>query len=1531
MKSLKIPLICLLASASLGLPLTACDGEIVGFPDTDTIAPAVSATTPINGAVAVATNAAIAATFTETMKADTFTTTTFALFEGATAVPGSVAYTGVTALFVPNVDLKPATKYSARILARVTDLAGNAMAADYAWTFTTGASSDTLAPLVSSTVPVAGATGVATGGFIAATFTEPMNPLTITGTTFTLRQGASAVPGNVSYSGITATFNPTTPLGVDTLYTATITTGAKDLGGNALGVDYVWAFTTGSTPDSARPTVSATVPARNATAVALNAPVTITFSESMKPSSLSTATVVVRQGATTVAGAVTSSGVTATFTASGGFAPDTAYTATVTTGATDLAGNALADDYTWTFTTGADPDTTAPLVTNTFPANGGTGITFDTTLAATFSEAMDPATITTATFTLRDGSTVVPGSVSYVGVTATFNPTAPLAGDVAYTATITTGARDAAGNALAADYSWIFTTGALADTTAPQVSATTPANGATNVAFNTPITATFSEPVDAATITTTTFALFDGATPVSSTVVYVGLTALLTPATTLKPDTLYTARILAAVTDLSGNPMTTDYVWTFTTGSTPDTTGPLVSSTTPGNGETGVAVNAPISATFSEAMNPATIGAGTFTLFAGATQIPGSVVYVGVTALFTPASVLVGNTTYTARISNTVKDLAGNSLGADYVWTFATGATADTTAPLVTSTTPGNGATAIATGSNILAAFSEAMNPTTITTVTFKLRQGVTPIVGTVSYAGVTAVFNPSAPLVANTTYNATITTGARDLAGNPMTADYEWLFTTGGAPDATAPQVSSTTPTNAETGVAINAPIAATFNEAMNPATITTAAFTLVAGTTPVPGTVRYIGVTALFTPLAALNGNTVYTARVRGTVTDLSGNDMGNDYVWSFTTGQIPDTTAPLVSSTTPANGATGVALDSILSATFSEAMNPLTINAATIRVTQGGGSVVTGTVTYSGVTATFNPTNTMAANAVHTVTVSSTVRDLAGNPMTADYVWTFTTGSVVDTTAPIVSSTAPGNGAARISLGSKVAVVFSEAMDPLTITNAQFTLRNGVQNVAGIVTYSGVTAVFSPVSPLSPDTLYTATITIGATDLAGNALELPYTWTFTTGETVDTTAPEVSYTAPANGATGVALGGNIAATFTEVMDPLTINASTFTLRQGVTVIAGTVTYAGFTAVFNPTAPLTASRTYTATITTGARDLAGNGLAATYIWSFTTGAVPDSTAPTVISTTPENGEVDVAFNAPISATFSEAMNPLTINALTFTVSQGVVAVPGTVNFVGTTAIFTPTFGLLPNAVYTARITTGVQDLAGNAMAATYTWTFNTGATPDASVPSVVSTTPSNGLSGVPLNANIGAVFSEVMSPLTINTTTFRLYDGTLQIPGTVTYLGATATFNPLATLSTNTFYTVIISTGATDLVGNPVANDYSWVFVTGSAADTTAPTVSSTTPVDGAPAFGATGNLTAVFSEAMNTLTINDTTFQLFLGPAEIAGKVSYSGANATFNPDAELVHATLYTARVTTVAADLAGNRLVANYVWTFTTAP
>ena len=241
-------------------------------------------------------------------------------------------------------------------------------------------------------------------------------------------------------------------------------------------------------------------------------------------------------------------------------------------------------------------------------------------------------------------------------------------------------------------------------------------------------------------------------------------------------------------------------------------------------------------------------------------------------------------------------------------------------------------------------------------------------------------------------------------------------------------------------------------------------------------------------------------------------------------------------------------------------------------------------------------------------------------------------------------------------------------------------------------------------------------------------------------------DTTPPVVTSTTPVSNAVGVSLAQVVSATFSKPMNPSTISGTTFTLTgPGAVAVAGTVAYTstGSVATFTPSASLSPGTLYTATITTGAQDTAtpANALAANYVWSFTTVVVP----PTVISTIPLSGATGVPLTQVISATFSKAMNPATLTNTTFTLSAGGVAIAGAVTYTGTTASFTPAVSLASNTVFTATITTGAQDVAGDALAANYVWTFTTVVVP----PTVVSTIPLNGATAVPVAQVISATFS--------------------------------------------------------------------------------------------------------------------------------------------------------------------------------------
>ncbi|MGB6899284.1 MAG: Ig-like domain-containing protein, partial [Candidatus Acidiferrum sp.] len=517
-----------------------------------------------------------------------------------------------------------------------------------------------------------------------------------------------------------------------------------------------------------------------------------------------------------------------------------------------------------------------------------------------------------------------------------------------------------------------------------------------------------------------------------------------------------------------------------------------------------------------------------------------------------------------------------------------------------------------------------------------------------------------------------------------------------------------------------------------------------------------------------------------------------------------QATSPVSPTVIAASPANGATLVLLNTTVTATFSSVMAPATINTMTFTLMGPGATAVAGAVTYSGTTATFTPTVSLAALTPYTATITTGAADPGGNALQANFVWTFTTG------APTVISTLPAASATGVLVNTVVSAAFSEPMNPATINAATFTLAGpGGVLVPGIVvrgaapprqargarrtpvtiakpevvTFTGSTATFTPDADLAANTTYTATITTGAQDPAGVALAANFVWTFTTAP-----PPALVSTVPANLATAVPVNTPISATFTEAMNPATITGTTFRVTgPGATPVAGVVTFSGMTATFMPTVVLANSTLFTATITTGAQDPTGASLAANFVWTFTT-----APAPTVASTIPANGATAVPVNTPISATFSVAMNPATISGTTFKVTgPGATAVAGAVTYAGDTATFTPTVILANSALFTATITTGAQDTTGAPLAANFVWTFTT-APPPAVVPPTV---PPNNAVAVAEGVVLSATFSVPMEASTINTTTFTLTGpGATPVTGAVNYSGTAATFTPAAHLAPST-----------------------------------------------------------------------------------------------------------------------------------------
>ncbi len=216
-----------------------------------------------------------------------------------------------------------------------------------------------------------------------------------------------------------------------------------------------------------------------------------------------------------------------------------------------------------------------------------------------------------------------------------------------------------------------------------------------------------------------------------------------------------------------------------------------------------------------------------------------------------------------------------------------------------------------------------------------------------------------------------------------------------------TSATVSATNPSAFASDIALNRKISVTFSEVMLASTLNAESFTLTAAdNTVIAGTVNHAPADAplvfTFAPSVNLAAGTVYTAKISTAAKSLLGIALANEYSWSFTTGSTGDVLAPLAKENYPSASAANVPTNRQLTVTFDEAMDPTTITTESFKVSRPSGALLAGTVSYSGSTATFHPSAALEAQTIYTVTVTTDVKDLAGNALATSVVWTFTTGA-------------------------------------------------------------------------------------------------------------------------------------------------------------------------------------------------------------------------------------------------------------------------------------------------------------------------------------------------------------------------------------------------------------------------------------------------------------------------------------------------------------------------------------------------------
>jgi hypothetical protein len=679
--------------------------------------------------------------------------------------------------------------------------------------------------------------------------------------------------------------------------------------------------------------------------------------------------------------------------------------------------------------------------------------------------------------------------------------------------------------------------------------------------------------------------------------------------------------------------------------------GPAVTTVSPTNGATGILVASSVSATFNESMNPVTINGNTFTLSSPAGTIAATVSYNSSTlsATLVPSQALAYSTTYTATIdggANGVQDPNGKLLSANYSWTF-------TTMP-----PPGTCPCSI---------WNYTATPGTVDSGD---KSGVE--------LGVKFTANEAGFITGIRFYKSAANTGTH--IGN--------LWTTGGALLATA----------TFTGESASGWQQVNFSKPVEITAGTTYAASYYAPAGHYSFDSGYFGTAGVNNPpLQALansvtpNGVYAYSSASTFPSSTYGATNYWVDVVFATT---VTVSSGPAVVSATPASGATGVPVGTSVTATFNESMNAATLNSNTFQLSSQG-TTIPATVSYnsSTLTATLVPSQPLTFLTTYTVTLvggANGVQDPNGGLLSANDVWTFTTGtcpcsiwtssatpSIVDSGDPSgvevgVKFTANENGfitgvrfyKSAANTGTHIGNLWTTAGTLLATAIFTGESASGWQQVnfsSPVAVTAGTTYVASYYAPaghysfdsgffsaagvnspplqalansVSPNGVYAYGSTTGFPELSYNATNYWVDVVFATTVTTSS-GPAVTTVSPANAATGVPIVTSVTASFNESMNATTINGNTFQLSSQGTTVAATVSYnsSTLTATLTPSQPLAYSTTYTATVaggSSGVKDNSGNQLSVNYAWTFTTMPSPGNCPCSIWSFAATPGTVD-------------------------------------------------------------------------------------------------------------------------------------------------------------------------------------------------------------------------------------------------------------------------------------------------------------
>ncbi|MBI4871706.1 MAG: Ig-like domain-containing protein, partial [Candidatus Riflebacteria bacterium] len=773
----------------------------------------------------------------------------------------------------------------------------------------------------------------------------------------------------------------------------------------------------------------------------------------------------------------------------------TQYSLLLTSGLTDLMGNPLSplavSFRTATATGVPGADFTAPTLVSSNPSTGTSDVDPNSLVVLVFSEEMGAtaASASSYRFTTQTGVPIFPTNVTVTGTGVVLGFGAQgLLTETNYSLSLIN-LSDKAANALQPIAPITFRTASIpgkpGDRTPPSVSTISPADNGV-IGIYSQFFITYSEAMGSSAWSAANYSLTTGGGVFPITVTYLSPTAVqISPTKVLIGNIGYKLSLSGGIQDVQGNRLQAR-VFDYQSENVPgvpgsDVTPPILGGSQPADGEQNVDPYVAPALGFSEALDPATAESEinyTLTTDGALTEShPLTATVVGTNVVLEFGGPLLVDSRYTIRLSNNIRDVAGNRLVVSAPVRFRTRAVAglpgDRTAPTVTSINPAN-ATTVGVNSDIYITFSEPVNLTpTPSTSPYQLTTsgGPYPFTGSSRINSSAVRLTPKKPFQGGLTYSLVVTSEITDTQGNPLEA-FSSSFSVSTVPgssgsDFTAPTLLSANPYDGQQNVDPDTRIVLTFSEPMEISNVVTVGVTSTSN-------YRISSDSSSFNPtrvdvvssppnsvslnVGRLAGNTTYAVILSNSLKDKAGNALVAQAI-GFKTANVAlpgaDSTPPQLSDTNPRNGSDSASLQTQITVIFSEPVNDISPTVPIpLTITQGLNSALWignysffsafGDVGIAQAQKLGYPPNaylltpattSLRGGTTYTLVPSNRILDKAGNGLISSQV-AFTTvdqpgTGVGDVTAPQVIASQPANDAQVINPNTNILFTFSEEM--------------------------------------------------------------------------------------------------------------------------------------------------------------------------------------------------------------------------------------------------------------------------------------------------------------------------------------------------------------------------------------------------------------------------------------------------------------------------------------------------------------------